>query len=568
MGRRSRAYQLQKRNVSGTTGYIACVPTDGDFNGCLDDLLAHPLDMHLHKYILENLAPENIAQLLPLLADTEPTRFIIAALLREWLLLNPEMAGMVPDADALPDAGELCQHTPLLLLWQAEMAAPERLALAEAFRNNLEKAIPVPPEVLTGISALLPEQSAKGATNVLVEEFLRAVNIEDESLVPPGVFWEDVEKVLMRNNLAVSPEMRHESSLSPIALLREWPVAARFGKMSALGGSLISYGRGLSLAQARASLRMEIIERASALADFTFTGKNVIVSNTRGPITLEKASVADLEKAGRPFYAPCPAILLARYRLTPFYWISAKSAAGLEMLVPAQAVFLFSSLEEPAIFDAGGSSGLGAGQTMAQARLAALLEIVERDATAVTPVSLDELVLARSEDPLLQGLLDDYRSRGIFPVFQNITSETGVPAWRCLVFGPDGIPAQATAASLSSKSALLSALTETPWPYSWATPAPFGKKSRRPPSDLPVLTLEALPDYTMANHASNLLLLENALKRLGLAPLYCDIGRITLQYPVCRAFIPGMETHAEFDALRQPSKRLLTAAWKKFFPMD
>lgn len=570
-GPQGRVYQLQKRDVSGTTGYIACVPGNCGLAEAVADLLAHPLDIHLHKYALEKLDPENARRLLPCLEEPGPERLVIAALLRESLFLHPEWRDIFPSLEeAFPDIEELCRHTPLPLLWRIKISTPERERLARAFRANLEKGAGVPPEVLRSQTRLPDVKSGESVRNALAEARPEAREMPEAPAVSAGIFWREVEEVLARNGLASHPEMRHESSLSPIALLREWPVSGRFpgNGIGGLTGGLTAYGRGLSLAQARASLRMEIIERASSLPAFVQKGEFLAVADTPAPIFLEKASIAELEKAGRAFHAPCPACLLEKYHSVPFYWFPAVSPSGAEALTPAQAVFLFTNLGEPAIFDAAGSSGLGAGQSQAQARLAALLELVERDAAAVTPISMDELALVRSEDEVLQGLLEDYRGRGIFPVFQNIGTEIGVPVWRCLVFGPDGIPAQATAAAMSGKAALLSALTETPWPYSWATPPPYGKKSRRPPPDLPVLTLEALPDYTMKNNVSNLLLLEEALKRLGLEPLYCDIGRTSLKYPVCRAFIPGLETHAEFDALRQPSERLLLAARRKFFPLD
>lgn len=561
------AYQLQRRDVSGTTGYIACVPSQGDLAAWLERLLAHPLDSHLHKYVLENLAPNDVSRLLPLLDRSGPDCLIVGALLREWLHLHPEFVNIFPGlAFRLPPVQRLFAYTPLPLLWEAEVSTPKLLLLAKAFRDNLEKAISLPPEAFQDLAG--GPAAEWPAANALAEEFSLVSEVGEAPPQPAGLFWKEVEKVLLENKLSVNPEMRHESSLSPIGLLREWPVAAGFKGSPPLEGILTAYGRGMTLAQARASLRMEIIERASALPDFVHTGGSLAVADAAAPILLEKAAMSDLERDGKRFYAPCPAWLLAKYRSTPFYWFPAINAAGEKTLVPAQAVFLFANLEEPAIFDTAGSSGLGAGQTLSQARMASLLELVERDAAATTPISMDELVLVRSGDAIVQGLLDDYRSRGIFPVFQDITTEIGVPAWRCLVFGQDGIPVQATAAALSGKAALLAALTETPWPYSWATPAPYGKKSRRPAADLPVLTLESLPDYTMANHASNLRLLENALRRLGLEALYCDIGRNSLKYPVCRAFIPGLETHAEFDAIRLPSARLMASARKKFFSMD
>lgn len=73
----------------------------------------------------------------------------------------------------------------------------------------------------------------------------------------------------MEADLIVGPEMRHEASLSPIALLRAWrvDVGVSSGRQQySLRGEATAYGRGLSLAQARASYAMEIVERPAPMS--------------------------------------------------------------------------------------------------------------------------------------------------------------------------------------------------------------------------------------------------------------------------------------------------------------
>ena len=65
----------------------------------------------------------------------------------------------------------------------------------------------------------------------------------------------------MESGVVDGPEMRHEASLSPIALLRGWQVdiAVQSGAVRhTLKGKATAYGRGLSLAAARASYAMGI----------------------------------------------------------------------------------------------------------------------------------------------------------------------------------------------------------------------------------------------------------------------------------------------------------------------
>ena len=71
--------------------------------------------------------------------------------------------------------------------------------------------------------------------------------------------------------------------------------------------------------------------------------------------------------------------------------------------------------------------------------------------------------------------------------------------------------ARATGANLNGARAALAALTETPWPYVWARPAPFGKASVPGLAALPERVLEDLPDYSLPSAEANLRLLESVL---------------------------------------------------------
>lgn len=70
---------------------------------------------------------------------------------------------------------------------------------------------------------------------------------------PPQETFLRALDALMEADLIVGPEMRHEASLSPIALLRAWrvDVGVSSGRQQySLRGEATAYGRGLSLAQA------------------------------------------------------------------------------------------------------------------------------------------------------------------------------------------------------------------------------------------------------------------------------------------------------------------------------
>lgn len=340
--------------------------------------------------------------------------------------------------------------------------------------------------------------------------------------------------------LLEGPEMRHEASLSPIALLRGWRLESFMLQGSApwrLRGAATAYGKGLSLAAARVSCLMEIVERASAHARIAEDG-SFIAQEQLGALRLAgpEDDVAGVEKGENSLFC-----------------VPAQNSAGQWSLVPARDVFLFINLPDGR--GLAGSTGLAAGASMAGARLAALTEVLERHAHASMPHDPARCFTPASRDSLLQSLLDDYRARGIFVFLEDITCENGLPAYRCFVEGRDGRIAQATGAGLNGREAALSALLECPWPYQYSQPAPFGRPSARPAAFPPRRFLEALPDYSTGGTESDLRLLEAALG--GSEPLYVDLTRADLGFPVTRCLVYGLETTSDFDPQNPPGPRLL-----------
>ena len=136
-----------------------------------------------------------------------------------------------------------------------------------------------------------------------------------------------------------------------------------------LRGQATAYGRGLSLAQARASYAMEIVERASAYVSVGpgQAGIGGEVLDRKLPLLLIKARYADLKAQGRAVLDPGLLPLEASCPDAPLYWLTARAVDGAEVLVPAQAVFLFCNLDEPGLFLAGGSTGLASGNSLDEA---------------------------------------------------------------------------------------------------------------------------------------------------------------------------------------------------------
>lgn len=192
-----------------------------------------------------------------------------------------------------------------------------------------------------------------------------------------------------------------------------------------------------------------------------------------------------------------------------------QDSAGSIVLVPVQAVGLFCNLDEPALFLSPGSTGLASGgSSMAEARVAALAEILERDAEATVPWRRDqcfELETPDTSQPLAV-LLADYARRGIHVWFRDMTTEFGVPCYQSFVTGEaTAVLSEGRERDFPGQS--LSALTETPYPY------PNGPASAKAPAGLARRKLEELPDYRLDSPGErNLLLLETVLASHGHAP--------------------------------------------------
>lgn len=507
-------------------GFFDCRPDpEPSLDAALAMLADRPLDEFLFRYCLRLLSEASHAQVKAFsgLWDAYP---FWARLLADIVRLRPDLRDLC--SPSIQAAGESAPSP-------AESDLPD---IAGFYKNIHQHA---PPGKLSGQNPGLVGLRSRLAARKGVLASKHASLIQAQTTLP----GQDLKKLYARAVAALencgiisAPEMRHEASLSPIALLREWNLdcGVSCGQNSHhISGRPVAYGRGLTLAQARVSCVMEIVERASAFGNVEGNPLRI------GAQELYALSVNEIERCRQKFILP--AKLPDSLADERFYWVQGEDRRGNAVLVPAQTAYLFLNLDEPAIFDLLGSTGLGAGECPEQARLSALLEVVERYSHATTPYQESACFQARSRNPMIQGLLDDYRWRGIHVQFQDITSELGVPVFRCFVKSLSGEIAQATGAGLSGMKAALAAMTETPWPYSCMTGQ--ASPSARAPEYLPVRILEELPDYDVPG--AELRLLEDTLAACGLEPVYVNLTRPDIGLPVCRALIPGLEVDTEFE---------------------
>jgi ribosomal protein S12 methylthiotransferase accessory factor YcaO len=342
------------------------------------------------------------------------------------------------------------------------------------------------------------------------------------------------------------------TSLSPVAWLRQWQV--RFGICNGrhhfnFAGEQTAYGRGLHLEDARAACLMEIVERRSAYADIDAAG-TVGFAEKHAHV---HARASEWGRDDGTCLDPNRLTLEAPYADAPLYWIEAEMQTlegPIPMWVPAQCVFMFCNLDEVKLFSALGSTGLAAGASLEEAKFRALLEIIERDSECVMPFSPRTCFDLEAVSPGITMLLENYAELGIQVQFQDITTELGVPCCKCFVPDRDGQVVKGTGAHLDAGRALLSALTETPYP------CPEGPPSQPALSGRIRVCLESLPDYADASALRDLQVLETLLLENGYHPIYVDLSREDIGLPVVRALVPGMEMLGGFDRFSRVNPRL------------
>ena len=116
-----------------------------------------------------------------------------------------------------------------------------------------------------------------------------------------------------------------------------------------------------------------------------------------------------------------------------------------------------------------------------------------------------------------------------------------MPCYQAFVEAPGGVILKGCGAHLDARRAVVSALTEIPWPYPyWFGTAPAAE-------DTPRVRLEDLPDWSTGDETGDLKRLEALLRANGYAPVYVDLTRGEWDLPVCRALVPGLEMMTSFD---------------------
>ncbi|MFO7752695.1 MAG: YcaO-like family protein [Desulfobacteraceae bacterium] len=559
MGNSQIDYRLKHAKTASQTGYFGVVPRERmDFDTALALLKSRPFDGFLHKYLLDRLSEmdrETIQQLFAKAENKKDPCFL--SIFAEQVIAESGPSGLKAYFDDTWTE-KIRTASPLIHIRSA-LQPNQRLhrQWISIFRENIMAHEPLPAPADVNLPLICAgECGFQAHEGPLVSELAKDYQNREEQpdRFSPEKTAREALSGLERAGVKLGHEMRHQSSLSPFGLLRKWEffVDVSSGRnLYTLSGEQTSYGKGLTMEDARASLTMEIVERCSAFADISPFGAPGYANGHQLFHAQYSEFAADTVHAVNPEKLA----LEITYENEPIFWLQGETPGdnGAEKaFVPAQSVFLFCNLDEPDLFSGLGSTGLASGNTMEQAKIAALLEIIERHQEATSPFRNTDCFRLVAGNENISDLLGAYKSYGINLRFQDLTSKTGIPCCKCFVVDLDGNIQKGTAASLNARKAILSAICETTHPF------PQGPGTRPDLYERIIVDFDNLPDYSTGNFRCDLEMLETLLLRNNLRPCYVDLTREDIGIPVVKAVIEGMEILGDFDGFSRVHPELFS----------
>ena len=542
------AYILEREETVGATGYFATVPeSPAPFSVWIDYLRSHPFDQFLRKHLIRVIQVLPAGRVAAWIDETGSDDPVFRSLLCESAAIGGRFADLL-NRFSEAERRELSRYTPLIPLRSIiDPAGAVQNRWVEVFRKNIEahQPLPAPDEVdapldLFPEAALSPYRQPPPLADRLREAVLEAHPGPEGPPPPLAEIAESAVERLTAAGVLAGPETRHTAALSPWGLLREWRVSISVAvgrHRYTLTGPQTAYGRGLTLEAARTACAMEIVERLSAFASIGPAGLEGFLKDH----PLRYGTVDTLRREGLTAVDPDDLGAEVSCRHEPLYWLAGETPGGGSAWVPAQCVIVFPNLDEVSILSAGHSTGLASGISTDGAKRSALLECIERDAEATVPFHPADCFALSADGGEGADLLGDLHDRGIDVRFRDLSKTFGIPCYQAFVTAPDGGIIRGAGADLDGRRAILSALTETPYPY------PSGPPSRPAPRDLPVRSPSDLPDLSTGTPAGDVALIEAILADGGRTPVYVDLTRSDLGFPVVRAVVPGLAPMADFD---------------------
>ncbi len=242
--------------------------------------------------------------------------------------------------------------------------------------------------------------------------------VKDAAIGPEGYRTEDPEETLAR----IEP-LTKRAGISRIADITGLdrigiPVFSTIRPSAESGAISIYNGKGLTPTQARISAIMEGIERYSA--------------ELHGDVLVRECmeEMIDSGKGIDPRELILPIYTMMRLKDMSIAWVEGTVIGSNEsVMVPASAVFHpYNSTADLSLFRSN-TNGLASGNTLQEATLHGLCEVIERDAWSLSEVKRKVVsdVVIDGEAGILKETMDRFTSKGVEVHLKNLTSDIGIP---------------------------------------------------------------------------------------------------------------------------------------------
>ena len=308
-----------------------------------------------------------------------------------------------------------------------------------------------------------------------------------------------------------------------------------------LSGVMGSSGKGFEKESSAASGFMETIERFSAGYGATKEFPNGYVT----PLGLVRRKFSEIDVNALD---PNALSLRIPYEDQELHWVNAIQATQegyQDILVPGQFVFEFSNFDEHQIFG-GSSNGLASGNSIEEAKLHGILEIVERDGDYNMFYHPDRVFQIATDDPKISEIQEKYDEYGLTIQVLDLTTEFGIPVYRAFV-EVDGNIISGSGAHLDGKVALNRAICElAPKCFMWKEQYQ-GFENISKPVNSNQMDYQELPDYSTGSVTGDLSKVEEVLTANNFSPVYVDLTRSDVEIPVVRVIVPGLEIAEGFS---------------------
>ncbi|MCD6562028.1 MAG: YcaO-like family protein [Deltaproteobacteria bacterium] len=541
---------MMRYNLSGIgngmgVGWFSCIPENElDFEAGIKYIKDCPFDQFMHRRLLDLAGKYEPESLRTFIHEVKEGDFTLLALIYEACIMNTKFHDLKGEFSNI-NIKELSQYTPLIYIdWSSTGTFSQHLYWLRLFSKNINLLNALPPEE----ELELPIPFERDAIDEWQQKVITINAIHKRTKGTTGrpfnkAFNKQIGKKLEQLGILSGWETRTDATISPFAVERPWnlDITCDNGRNCwRLTGSQTSYGRGLNIHQARISCLMEAVERYSAFADIG-SGR---ACGYKKDYSLIKARYGDMKNNGLNVLDPNELCLEVPYKNQELYWMEGEmvdKSGSNAIYVPAQMVFLFSNFDEICLTSGLSSNGLAAGNSIEEAKLSSILEVIERDAEKVVPYSMERLFLLESEDRKVADIIGGCKEKGIQIQFLDITSEFGIPCYKAFIQGPGGIVLKGSAANLDGRRAVLSAMTEIPYPY------PYWFGSMPAPKSIKTISDEMLPCFSTGVSSDDLGIIERLMIMNGYKPIYVDLTRKNLDIPVVKTLIPGLEIMTIYD---------------------